>query len=74
MFILIAVVALLVGVGAGEVVLLSRRAEPRKMTVLVAALWLVATLYAAVVVSEANLINPSKIIIALLDLVYSRFP
>lgn len=74
MFTLIAVVVLLAGVGAWEVVLLTRRAEPRKMTALVAALWLMATLYAAVVVSEVNLINPNKIIMALLDLVYSRFP
>ncbi|HOL17534.1 MAG TPA: hypothetical protein PLY40_04530 [Bacillota bacterium] len=74
MLTLIAVVALLAGAGAWEVILLSRRARSRKMTALVAALWLVATLYAAVVVSEIELINPNKIIIALLDLIYSRFP
>ena len=69
---LIAVVVLLAGAAAWESILLARQKQ-WKALVVAAGLWLFATVYAALVVSEVNLLNPNKIIIALLDLLYSCF-
>ena len=60
----------MVGAAAWEVTRLLRRRQVKAAAV-VTALWLFATTYAAVVISDIALINPNKIIIALLDLLYS---
>jgi hypothetical protein len=72
MFILITVIALMAGAAAWQGVRLARQKQWKAMAV-VSALWVFATTYSALVISEITLINPNKIIVALLDLLYSRF-
>lgn len=72
MFTIIVVVVLLLGAAAWEGRLLARKKQWGELIV-ATAIWLFATAYAAVVISPVTLINPNKVIIALLDLLYSRF-
>lgn len=71
MFTLIAVVVLMVAAAAFEGIRLAKQKQWKAMAV-ATALWIFATTYAALVISDITLINPNKIIIALLDLLYSR--
>ncbi len=72
MFTLIAVVVLMTGAAAWEGVILAKRKRWKVMAV-TTALWLFATTYTALIISDITLVNPNKIIIAVLDLIYSRF-
>lgn len=71
MFTLIAVVVVMAGAAVWEGIWLARRKQWKAMAVSTA-LWLFATVYAGLVISGITLINPNKIMIALLDLLYSR--
>ncbi len=70
MLTIILVVTLLLGLGAWEAKKLVRLRKWGELIV-ASAIWLFATTYAALVMSPFNLINPNRVIISVLDFIYS---
>ncbi|MGB4618446.1 MAG: hypothetical protein WBJ11_09920 [Dethiobacteria bacterium] len=67
---MIAVIVLMLGAMALEARWLARRQQWREL-IAASAIWIVATAYAALVIAPIDLVSPSEIIMALLDLIYA---
>ncbi|HPZ64663.1 MAG TPA: hypothetical protein PLC75_03555 [Bacillota bacterium] len=67
---MIAVIVLMLGAMALEARWLARRPQWRELLA-ASAIWIVATAYAALVIAPIDLVSPSEIIMALLDLIYA---
>ncbi|HOB86707.1 MAG TPA: hypothetical protein PKO38_03340 [Bacillota bacterium] len=67
---MIAVIVLMLGAMALEARWLARRQQWREL-IAASAIWIVATTYAALVIAPIDLVSPSEIIMALLDLIYA---
>ncbi|HPT33635.1 MAG TPA: hypothetical protein PLS32_03245 [Bacillota bacterium] len=67
---MIAVIVLMLGAMVLEARWLARRQQWREL-IAASAIWIVATAYAALVIAPIDLVSPSEIIMALLDLIYA---
>lgn len=67
---MIAVIVLMLGAMALEARWLARRQQWREL-IAASAIWIVAAAYAALVIAPIDLVSPSEIIMALLDLIYA---
>ncbi|MGB4563160.1 MAG: hypothetical protein WBJ00_00065 [Dethiobacteria bacterium] len=67
---MIAVIVLMLGAMVLEARWLARRQQWREL-IAASAIWIVATTYAALVIAPIDLVSPSEIIMALLDLIYA---
>ena len=67
---MIAVIVLMLGAMVLEARWLARRQQWREL-IAASAIWIVATAYAALVIAAVDLVSPSEIIMALLDLIYA---